>query len=117
MHQNQMQLNKNKTKTIIHRSKNSDQFIVDSIETINSSKLLGVLIFDDLKWNNHIDTTCNKIIPYCTKTIKILNISALKSIYYSNRYFHLKYSIVSVGSSPHTNKNYFKYKNGLLDQY
>lgn len=66
-----------------------------------------MLISDDLKWNNHIDTTCNKIIPYCyalNKTNKILNISALKSIYYAHIFSHLKYSIVSWGSSPYSKK-------------
>ena len=64
MQKNQMQLNISKTKIIIHLSNNSDQSIVDTIENVNSTKLLGVLISDDLKWNNHIDTTCNKVIPY-----------------------------------------------------
>ena len=63
-----------KSKIIIHTSNNTDQLILDSIETVDSTKLSGVLISDDLKWNNYIDTTCNKIIPYCyalNKTNKI----------------------------------------------
>ena len=84
-----------------------DQLILDSIETVDSTKLSGVLISDDLKWNNYIDTTCNKIIPYCyalNKTNKVLNISSLKSIYYAHIFSHLKYSIASWGSSPHAKK-------------
>ena len=72
MQHNQMELNNIKTKIIIHRSNNADQFMVDSIENVNSTKLLGVLISD-------IDTTCNTAIPYCytlNKTNKILNICA-----------------------------------------
>ena len=48
MQQNQMQLNKRKSKIIIHRSNNTDQLILDSIETVDSTKLSGVLISDDL---------------------------------------------------------------------
>ena len=51
MQQNQMQLNKSKTKIIIDRSNNSDQFVVKSIDNVNSTQLLGVLISADLKWN------------------------------------------------------------------
>ena len=65
MQQNEMQLNKSKTKIIIHRSINKNQLIIDSLETVDSTKLLGVIISDDLKWKNHIDITCKKIIPYC----------------------------------------------------
>ena len=107
MQQNQMQLNKSKTKIIIHRSNNKNQLIIDSLETVDSTKLLGVLISDDLKWKNHIDITCKKIIPYCyalNKTNKVLNIPTLKSIYYAHIFSHLKYSIVSWGSSPHAKK-------------
>ena len=75
-------------------------------ENLNFNKLFGVLISDDLKWNNLIDTVCNKVIPYCyvlNKTNKILNISVIKSIYYAHIFAHLKYSIVSWGSSPYAN--------------
>ena len=50
-----MLLNKSKIKIIIYRSNNSDLSIVDTIENVSSTKLIRVLISDDLKWNNHID--------------------------------------------------------------
>ena len=59
-----MQLNRSKTKIINHWSNKSDQSIVNSIKTVNSTERLGVLISDDLKWINRIDTTGNKVIPY-----------------------------------------------------
>ena len=59
-----------KTKIIIHRSNNLDQSIFDRIENVNSTKLLGVLISDSLKWNNHIGTTLNEVSPYYHALIK-----------------------------------------------
>ncbi len=31
------------------------------IERVKSSKLLGIIIFDDLKWHLHVDSICSKI--------------------------------------------------------
>ena len=88
-------------------AKRWSQSIVNTIENENSTKLLGVLISDDLKWNNRINTTCKMVIPYCyalNRTNKTLNISVIKSIYYVQIFSLLKYSIVSWGSSPHAKK-------------
>ena len=55
-------------------------------------------ISDDLKLSNHIDTTCNKVVPFCyalNKANAVLNIPMLKSIYYAHVFSHLKYPIVS----------------------
>ena len=118
MQHNHMQLYKSKNKIIIYRSNNLNQFVVISIENLNSTKLVGMLITDDLKWNNHIETICNKIIPYCfvlNKSNIILYMSALRSTSPTN--FLTLNARQLAGAVGHMQKNYFKYKNGLLDQY
>ena len=71
MQQNQMQLNKSKTKIIFHRSNNSYQSLVDTIENVDSTKLLGVLLSDELKWNIHIDIHVDYFYYYVVYSISI----------------------------------------------
>ena len=52
-----MKLNISKTKARIAVDLIT-RLIVDSIETVDSTKLLSVLISDDIKRNTRIDTIC-----------------------------------------------------------
>ena len=63
-------------------------------------KYLGVLIVNTLTWKAHIKLVCTKLARGCFALIKLrnlVNLSTLKSVYYSMVYTHLQYCIAVWG--------------------
>lgn len=102
---NQLVLNPSKSSFLNYSQSECEKIALNELTCIErnySTKFLGVIINEKLNWNEHIEATCSKIILYCYglfKTRSILNISALKSIYYGYIYPHLKYGIICWGNS------------------
>ena len=74
----QMVLNEKKTKNIVFNFSKSKQFVTDlklkneNLEVVNETKLLGVFITSDLKWNKNTDY----LIKDANRRMKILHKAA-----------------------------------------
>ena len=76
---------------------NSPVFI-DQIEIkrVKEVKFLGILIDEDLKWSNHIESIISKVIKFCGIFYKLkcrMPPSVLKSVYFSLVHSHFIYGI------------------------
>lgn len=117
---NTMSLNVNKTKYITFspnstgtpenhfklrlHSHCSNQLICNcpEIEKVNNTKYLGVIIDENLKWQQHISFLCKKLkyISYkFYKLNKILNINNLKTVYHALVQSVLQYGLVIWGAA------------------
>ena len=70
-----MHLNATKCKELIidsKRNKHTFSFVVvagNELSTVDSAKILGVTITNDLKWNNHVNQAIKKQISVCTELV------------------------------------------------
>jgi len=74
------------------------------VETVNSCKLLGVLISDTMNWSPQCEKVANKLrsVTYLFTILRdTVSESALKLVYYAYAQSEILYSIVIWGSSPH----------------
>lgn len=102
-------INKEKTKFIVFRTKNSKvpnniKLTLDqNIEIVESSnvKLLGVYLDSQMSWSKHVDNLSNKLSTLCY-AMRILKQHCSNDIlihaYYGNFYPHLLYGILFWGS-------------------
>ena len=101
---NKLSLNKDKTKyTIFHKVRQKDNiplklpslFINDKeIKQVDSIKFLGIMLDEHLTWRNHITAIENKIskkLGLLYKAKRVLNMNALKSLYFSFIHSYLNY--------------------------
>ena len=99
-----LSLNKDKTKyTLFHKVRQKDNislklpslFINDKeIKRVASIKFLGIMLDEHLTWRNHITTIENKIsknLGLFYKAKRVLNMNALKSLYFSFIHSYLNY--------------------------
>ena len=99
-----LSLNRDKTKyTLFHKVRQKDNislklpslFINDKeIKRVASIKFLGIMLDEHLTWRNHITTTENKIsknLGLFYKAKRVLNMNALKSLYFSFSHSYLNY--------------------------
>ena len=73
---------------------------IHEIKQKQETKYLGVLIDNTLTWKAHIKLVCTKLARGCFALIKLqnlVNLSTLKSVYYSMVYTHLQYWIAVWG--------------------
>ena len=109
---NRLSLNYSKSTYFIikpaHNSKNTtlNNFNVSiglhKINSTNYTKYLGILIDQNLKWNNHINLILQKLANAARILCTIrhyVNKSTLRSLYFSFVYPHLKYGIIVWGNS------------------
>jgi hypothetical protein len=92
---NKLALNLDKTNIRIGYN---DKYIEESVHT----KFLGLQIENHLNWKNHIDQLVPKLSRACYAVRSLLDISntdSLKSIYFANFQFLLKYGIIFWGNS------------------
>lgn len=76
-----------------------------NIERVSSFKYLGIIIQDDLKWNEHIDSICKKITgaAYVIKRLgNKIDTGLKKSLYYSMINSHISYCAPVWGTSTTT---------------
>jgi hypothetical protein len=74
------------------------------VETVNSCKLLGVLISDTMNWSPQCEKVANKLrsVTYLFTILRdTVSESALKLVCYAYAQSEILYSIVIWGSSPH----------------
>ena len=77
----------------------------DEIEVVKHTKFLGVIIDQNLKWENHISHIKKKVakgLGIISKARKVLNLKALRALYYSFIYPYLDYCIEVWGSASKT---------------
>lgn len=107
---NRLAINSNKTKFMIFKSKLSNHispcsgiiFKNETIEEVQESKFLGLIVDSHLNWQNHINTLCkhlssssflfSKLTTYCNK-------NTLLSCYYSYVYSRIKFNIIAWGTA------------------
>ena len=112
---NKLSLNKSKTKyTLFHKVRQKDNiplklpslFINDKeIKPADSIKFLGIMFDEHLTWRNHITTIENKIsknLGFLYKAKRVLNMNALKSLYFSFIHSYLNYENIVWASVTHT---------------
>ena len=113
---NGLKLNIDKTKYIIIHPQNKrlhladHELLIDGVKLTRvgndcpqkHAKFLGVLLDENLKWNEHISHVNNKIASalYIMNQVKnFLPLSSLKIIYYALIHSHLNYGLISWGSA------------------
>ena len=67
-----------------------------AINKVGSCRYLGIIIDDELKWNDHIQHVYNKLIKYVGIFYKLRNklpITMLQTIYYAFVHSHLLYAV------------------------
>ena len=55
---NNQALNTDKSKLLVKTRNANDQPIHESVKVVNSTKILGVYLNDQMTWNSHIDSLC-----------------------------------------------------------
>jgi Reverse transcriptase (RNA-dependent DNA polymerase) len=109
--ENHLQMNAQKTKILqirTHQTKNivppEIEIEENTVEIVNSSKLLGVMLNKNMNWSEQCDKVANKLrsITYLfTMLNEKVSESALKQVYYSYAQSHVLYSIIIWGGSTH----------------
>lgn len=117
---NNLSMNTNKTKCILFHNKlkyNVNNFMLNGniAELTSSCKLLGVVIDEELKWNDHINSLSSELskVCYALRNLKrSCSLNVLKTFYFSNFYSKMTYGIIHWGSCSDANRVFY-YKNGL----
>ena len=108
---NRLTLNLEKTHYLIfHRKRLPSQYDTlimgnTTLERVEYTKFLGVIIQDTLKWDRHVQYVTDKINKTCGilyLTRHMLTISALKQIYYSLIYPNIVYCLAIWGAAGNT---------------
>ena len=115
LNSNKMSLNIDKTHFMIFKPKRkkyaaSGDIVINgsTINEVDSTKFLGVLIDNNLSWKPHINLICSKIaknIGIMAKARSTFNEKTLVSLYYSFIYPYLNYCIHVWGSAFQTHLN------------
>ena len=100
---NKLSLNPSKTKFMVFGSRQTNwQFHLQidnkKIERAKCIEYLGIILDENLSWKPHIDHLCKKVsqsLGILYKLRRILGIDAIKIVYYSLIYSHLKYGNIS----------------------
>ena len=113
---NKLSLNLKKTNYIFFHQKQKKEDIPlklpkisineNNIDRVKSTKFLGVLIDENLSWNEHIQLVVNKIsknIGILHKAKTILNKKCLTNLYFSFINSYINYGNIAWGSTYHTN--------------
>ena len=82
------------------------------IPRADSTKFLGIVLDEKLKWDKHVQHISNKISKLCGLIYlmrKSLNLDAMKCIYYSLAYSHIIYCISVWGGCYARHANQLKY--------
>ena len=124
---NELQVNKEKTKIIVFRNKNKIintdgvemKYGETKIEIVESTTFLGITVNKNLNWNLHVNRICNKL----TKNVGIINriknlISKklLINLYYTLIYSNLQYCVTIWGLLSKTNQEKInRIQNKILD--
>lgn len=78
-----------------------------NITISQNAKFLGLHIDSNLNWDVHVTKTCEKLTSTCYSMIvlsKYVNITTLKTVYYSNFQSKLRYGIIFYGSCNSLNR-------------
>jgi hypothetical protein len=112
LNSNRLSLNITKTHYITFTSKrrqaqSNAQICINgqSIDCVEMTKFIGVILDSKLSWMNHISMTRTKVaksMGILSKARKVLSISALTTLYYSLVYPYLTYCIEIWGSAAET---------------
>ena len=102
---NKLSINYAKTKFMLLTAKKSPinmniHIGKHEIEQVSLLKYLGVIIDNKLKWKPHIQYLCSKLSSCSLALLKLgayVNISLLKTVYYSPIYLHLQYCTTTWG--------------------
>ena len=104
---NSLTLNINKTSLLLfdYRKKQNNVLELNVsgniIKSVKSTKFLGVILDNNLSWDNHFDQLRSKInqnYALLCRSKKLLNVHGMKMLYYALIYSHLSYCIVLWGS-------------------
>ena len=107
--QNKLILNNNKTNYLCFRSKRRNNFIPGEVRLCTqdvilaeSTKFLGIHIYQNLDWVEHVSSVCKKVNSACYSLrmmAKYLDVDTLKVIYYSNIHSALRFGVIFWGGS------------------
>lgn len=98
---NRLILNSDKTVQLYFGSK------LTNLNTIHTTRFLGVCIDDNLKWNAHINQVCTKLKKAYYAILKLkscMDQSTLLQIYYALAYSHIAYNILCWGKATEANR-------------
>ena len=104
---NSLTLNINKTSLLLfdYRKKQNNVLELNVsgniIKSVKCTKFLGVILDNNLSWDNHFDQLRSKInqnYALLCRSKKLLNVHGMKILYYALIYSHLSYCIVLWGS-------------------
>lgn len=112
-------LNSSKTNYLIFDVKNShsnninqQNFILtvenDILEKTNNSTFLGLIIDDQLTWNNHVDHVCTKLssgVFAIRKMSFYCELSSMLLLYYAHVHSHIQFGLILYGGTSHNNLN------------
>ena len=100
---NGLKLNDDKTAVVAFRKQDE---INDMVPTVTSTKLLGVFIDSNLKFNSHFEHLANKIVSsiYCIRNLKaFLPKDKLLKAYHALVQSHINYAVLAWGYSSQQN--------------
>lgn len=102
---NGLMLNQAKSQ-LLHFSTNvlNNEFKINAhnINSVSSTKFLGIIIDSSLKWKDHITALGKKLSSACfaIRTIyPVVNVETVKSVYYAYAFWHLRYGVIFWGNS------------------
>ena len=104
---NQLVLNKEKTKYIYFNNTNTGSININpnlnSIKQTDEAKFLGIIITSNLSWESHITQVANKIKPAIAILYKIRDLvdeTVLLQVYHALIQSHISYGILLWGGAP-----------------
>ena len=116
---NSLTLNVNKTSLLLfnYRKKQTNCFELkvsgNIIKSVKCTKFLGVMLDNNLNWEDHYDQLRSKInqnYALLCRSKRLLNVHGMKMLYYAQIYSNLSYCIVLWGSMLSLDVNYVHYK-------
>jgi hypothetical protein len=87
-----------------------------SIQVLNETKFLGLIIDNKLKWEAHINKTALSVASGCflvNKIMKTCNFNSAKAVYFAYVHAKLNYGITLWGHSPHALKLFILQKRAV----
>jgi hypothetical protein len=112
--ENRLKVNTKKSNFLLFNKRKTRPFDLgiqiddEPLVQLDKTKLLGLVLDDELKWDAHIDELCLKISKglFVIRRLKELcNINILKQAYYAFIYSHINYGIELWGNSTKQNLN------------
>lgn len=118
---NKLAINESKTHCILFHNKfkyNVRDITLENhiIDLVHSTKLLGIIFDENLKWNFHVDALCKELASICYALLNLrrsCSASILRTYYYSNFYSRMVYGIIHWGCGSDVNRIFLLQKRAM----